>query len=667
MELEPAPSSVALPPVINKTKPHSHAPSCCGSHKEAPQSPLVPAVLTAICAIAGLVAYLLGTISSQKWISPYLYAVSYLSGGWTPVLEVFGALKAKRLDVNFLMVLAAVGAAVIGDYGEGATLLFLFSLSGALEKYTLERTARSISALIELRPDTALVLREGGEVRVPIEEIEPGEKVRVLPGERLAVDGVVADGHSSIDQSTITGESMPVEKDPGDLVFAGTQNQRGSVVVQVTRRSGETKLAQIVDTVRDAQSTGGHTDKFIQRWQAPYVTGVLLASLGTLAFHYYFMPAPADGSSQWSHALYRAMVLLVAASPCAVVIATPAATLAGITRAARGGVLFKAGAHLERLADIAVLAIDKTGTITEGKPSVVSIWSHNGSTETRVLELTAAVEQHSEHLFAQAVLQEAKSRGIAVPQSDSFESHTGLGVHAKVEGVWTGIGKPTLFVTHAIPVPDDVLKKVASVYALGQTALLVGNQSGEFGVIGVADKARPEAAAVLKQCRAYGIKNIVVLTGDHAGVADAVAKQVGADQVRAGLLPEDKVIQIARLEHEIGPVAMLGDGVNDAPALAAAEIGIAMGGAGTDVALETADIVLMKNDLRGLVHALWIAQRSRAAVKRGLLFAFSVISLLVLSSLFNILPLWVAVLGHEGSTVCTVFSGLFLLIEKEPA
>ena len=627
---------------------------------------MLAAVLTAVCAVAGLAGYFISLNPGLKSFSPYLFGVSYLSGGWTPFLELIESLKAKRVDVHLLMILAAIGAAVIGDWGEGATLLFLFSLSGALEQYTLERTARSISALIELRPDTALVIRNGADVREPIENIKVGEQVRVLPGERLAVDGTVIEGHSNIDQSTITGESMPVEKNRGDSVFAGTQNQRGSLIVEVSRRSNETKLAQIVSTVRDAHDAKGHTDTFIQRWQAPYVTGVLLVSAATFCFHYFFLPVAAQGESHFSSALYHAMVLLVAASPCAVVIAAPAAALAGITRAAKKGVLFKAGAHLEKLSDITVLAIDKTGTITEGKPGVISVWRFESTTEARVLALAASVEQHSEHLFAQAVLQEARSRELIVPASASFESHTGTGVHAMIDGAWTGVGKAALFEQHAIKVPDAAVKKVAEVYALGQTALLIGNDKGEFGVIAIADKARSEATQVLKQCRTFGIRHIVVLTGDHAGVADAIAKAVGADQVRAGLLPEEKVTQVARLEREYGPVAMLGDGVNDAPALAAAEIGIAMGGAGTDVALETADVVLMKNDLRGLVHALWIAHRTRAAIKRGLLFAVAVITLLVLGSLFNILPLWIAVICHEGSTVCTIFSGLFLLIEKAP-
>ncbi len=484
--------------------------------------------------------------------------------GGPPVLEVFAALRAGSIDVNLLMVFAAIGAAVIGDWSEGATLLFLFSLSGALEKYTLERTARSISKLIELRPDTALVLRNGAEMRVPIDAIELGEKVRILPGERLAIDGTVIEGATSIDQATITGESMPVDKVAGDPVFAGTLNLRGSVIAEVTRRASETKLAQIVATVQDAQDAKGHTDKFIQRWQAPYVIGVLLVSSATFAYYYFIVP-PTIGASRFGASLYHAMVLLVAASPCAVVIATPAATLAGITRAAKLGVLFKAGAHLEKLAEITVLAIDKTGTITEGRPSVISIWSNNNASDNTILEMAAGVEQHSEHLFAQAVLQEAKTRGVAVPPSTAFESHTGLGVHAELAGVWTGIGKPALFDNHRINVPSAALAKSAEIYALGQSVLMIGDTNGNFGIIAIADKPRPESKSVLAATRKWGIQRIVILTGDHKDVADSIAKQVGADDVRAGLLPEGKVVEIARAEREYGPVAMLGDGVNDAP------------------------------------------------------------------------------------------------------
>jgi Cd2+/Zn2+-exporting ATPase len=667
MDSDSAIPAPAVPPAnaLNPRSSHKSIACCDHGHQHGGESPLLAAVLTGLCALTGISGFLLSRTDALRPYALYCYIASYLTGGWTPVLDVAAALRARRLDVNLLMVLAAIGAAIIGDWGEGATLLFLFSLSGALEKFTLERTARSISALIELRPDTALVIRDGADARVPIDQISTGEKVRVQPGERLAVDGFIVEGHTSIDQSTITGESMPVEKNPGEPVFAGTLNQVGSVVVEVTRRANETKLAEIVAIVRQAQDAKGHTDRFIQRWQAPYVIGVLLASAGTLAFHYFFRPAPANGEAHWSHALYHAMVLLVAASPCAVVIATPAVTLAGITRAAKCGVLFKAGAHLERLAEITVLALDKTGTITEGRPSVAAVWSNNGSSPQRVLELAAGVEQHSEHLFAQAIVQEARSRGIEPLPSESFESHTGLGVHAMVSGVWTGIGKPSFFASHHIRVPDAVLKKASEIFAQGQTALLIGDEKGEFGVIAVADKPRGEAKAVIAKARRLGIKRVVVLTGDHADVADSIAREVGADEVRAGLLPEEKVTQIARVEHDFGPSAMLGDGVNDAPALAAADIGIAMGGAGTDVALETADVVLMKNDLRGIVTALWVAQRTRAAIKRGLMFAFAVISILVLCSLFDVLWLWAAVIGHEGSTVCTIFSGLYLLVERD--
>lgn len=630
--------------------------------------------------MCGIGAYFFGA-QGQANLSLGLYAVSYLTGGWAPVGEVLGALRQRRLDVNLLMVIAAVGAASIGEWGEGATLLFLFSLSGALEKYTLERTARSIEALVELRPDTALVLRNGAEQRVPIDSIQVGERVRVLPNERVGVDGAVVDGTTSVDQSTITGESMPVGKKAGDPVYAGTLNQRGTIVVEVQRPSGETTLAHIVQTVREAQDAKADTERFVQRWQKPYVLGVLGVSASLALIHYFFPQEGVAPDRILSSALYHAMVLLVAASPCAVVIATPAATLAGITRAARCGVLFKGGAFLEKLADVTVLAFDKTGTITQGKPGVTEVWSGrtNGDPlpeagkgspyspeQLRMLQLAASVEQRSDHPLAQAVVAAARAHNLELLDVTDFESHTASGVHAEIGDLWIGIGKAEMFESHGHLLPAELLTRGEEMRRGGQTVLLVLTSGREYGVIGVADAVRPEAAAVLSQARKLGIQHIVLLTGDHSHVAEAVAKTIGADQVRAGLLPENKVTELARAAKKFGPVAMIGDGVNDAPALAAADIGVAMGGAGTDVALDTADVVLMKNDLRGIATALWLSRRTHAAISRGLMFSFSVIAVLVLCSMLDVLKLWVAVIGHEGSTVCTIFSGLYLLIEPMP-
>ncbi len=660
---------------------HAHSHKSEAGHSHGNAEPLTLALLTAGCALAGISAYAAGR-QGEAGLSVGLYVLSYLMGGWAPVGEVISAVRERRLDVNLLMVLAAIGAGSIGEWGEGATLLFLFSLSGALEKYTLERTARSIEALVELRPDTALVLRNGAEQRVQIESIQIGESVRVLPGERLGIDGTVIDGTTSVDQSTITGESMPVSKQPGDPVFAGTLNQRGTIVVRVLHGAGETTLAKIVQTVREAQDAKAETERFVQRWQKPYVIGVLLVSSSIALIHYFYPGRNVAPDHVLTSALYHAMVLLVAASPCAVVIATPAATLAGITRAARSGVLFKGGAFLEKLADISVLAMDKTGTITEGKPGVTSVISGytNGDPlpqpqegtkyspqQLRILQLAASVEQRSEHPLAQAVVAEARAQKLELLDVSDFESHTGAGVHAEIGELWIGVGKLEMFESHGHPLPAGFREKCAEMRSGGQTVLPVLTSGREWGVIAVSDAVRPEAASVLRQARGLGIKHVVLLTGDHSNVAETVAQKVGADQVRAGLLPEQKVTELARLAKNFGPVAMIGDGVNDAPALAAADLGIAMGGAGTDVALDTADVVLMKNDLRGIATAIWLSHRTRAAISRGLVFAFSVIAILVLCTMLDVMKLWIAVIGHEGSTVITIFSGLYLLIEPMPA
>lgn len=638
-------------------------------------SPVFLLALTALCAVCGVGGYLLDR-NTQHTFAVVLFVIAYISGGWAPSRELLNAISERRLDVNFLMIFAAIGAAAIGKWEEGITLLFLFSLSGAMEKFTLERTARSIEALIELRPDTATVLRDGTEVRLPIGEIRAGDRVRVGPGERLAVDGQVVEGGTNIDQSTITGESMPVRKDPGDDVFAGTLNQQGSIVVRVSRPANESTLSKIVETVRQAQDAKADTERFIHGWEKPYVIGVLALSASVAAYHMIFPGPDVLPAAVVGHAIYHAMVLLVAASPCAVVIATPSATLAGIIRAARSGILFKAGAHLEKLADIQVLAFDKTGTLTEGKPSLLTVWTDDSDgtaiggsltpQQQRLLQLAASVEQRSEHPLAQAVVSAARKRGIDLLDVTNFESHTAEGVHADFNGVWIGVGKPELFKSHNRPLPASVAQHAETLRARGETALVVAAASGECGVVGVADALRKEAVAVVAQARKMGIRHVMLLTGDHPLVAESVATTVNCDVVRAGLLPADKVMELRRAARQFGPVAMIGDGVNDAPALAAADLGIAMGGGGTDVALETADIVLMKNDLHGVTTALWLAQRTRAAVRRGLLFSFSVIAVLVLSSFLGKLELPWAVVGHEGSTVLTILSGLLVLVERAP-
>jgi len=640
----------------------NNTPTCCGAATEA--SPRLLAVLTTICAISGLAGWGCAR-SGQPIAALLLFIASYATGGYGPVREVWHTLTQRRLDVNLLMILAALGAAAIGEWAEGCVLLFLFSLSGTLEKYTLERTARSIETLIELRPDTAAVVRNGQETRVPLDTIQPGDLVRVVPAERLGVDGRIVEGASALDESTLTGESLPVDKTVGDEVFAGALNHRGTLLIQATRPSSESMLSKIVKLVGEARDEKTGAEKYVERWQMPYVAGVLALSACGVLVPWLLLAHPIH------EAFYHGMVLLVAASPCAVVISAPAAVLAGITRAARGGVLFKGGAHLERLAAIRVLALDKTGTVTRGAPAVTQVWEA-AQAEDRLLERAAAVEHRSEHALGHAVLREAARRGLPLAEAADFEAQVGLGVHARVSGVWVGIGREQLFESRGHPLPQTVLTRAGELRAQGQTALLVGCSDGLAGVIGIADTVRPEAADAFRRLRELGIRHMALLTGDHESVGTAVARQVQVDEARCGLRPGEKVAELRRLKEAHGAVAYVGDGVNDAPALAAADIGIAMGGAGTDVALETADAVLMRDDLNSLAFAWWLSARTRAAIRRGLVFAFAVIAFLVTSTILNIVgvtagfpPLWVAVLCHEGSTVLAIFSGLYVLVEPE--
>lgn len=627
--------------------------------------PIHEAIATAVCLVFGIVAAILFHLSPE-WnsLAIVMSCGAFLAGGHRPVLNAIESLKEGRLNVDVLMILAAVGAAAIGDWTEGIVLLFLFSLSGTLEAYAMYHTTRSIESLIQLRPREAwLVTPDGRERKLAVDELKIDDIVRIKPGERFSVDGVITDGETWADESTLTGESEQIHKVVGSQVFSGTINGNGSCLVRMTKAVADTTLQRIVQMVQTAQAQKTPTQRFVESWQQPYVLGVLIAAL------FVFFTARIVHTKSWADAFYHAMVLLVAASPCAVVVGAPSVLLSAIARAGRLGVLFKGGVHLETLGSVDTIAFDKTGTVTRGEPGVMEIWTPESTDQNRLLSLAAAVEQRSEHPLAAPVIEEVRHRGIAISQSPlvEFHSHTGLGVHAQVEGVWVGIGREKMFESHEIKVPDELIVQTQRMRELGQTALLiVTNQPGFFGVIGVADQMRDEAPRVISALRKLGVRRSVMLTGDHARVAEVMAKKVGVDEVRAGLMPDQKVTELGRLTADGGLVAMVGDGVNDAPALAAASVGIAMGGGGTDVALEVADVVLMKDDLKGLPIAVWISHVARRRVRQNMIFAFTMIAVLVISSFFN-LPLWLGVLGHEGSTVLVVLNGLRILWEKPPA
>jgi Cd2+/Zn2+-exporting ATPase len=607
-----------------------------------------------LCAVFALAGWWLGDAPAAR----PAFLLAYLAGGLGPTLAAAAALRQGQLNVDLLMILAAAGAATIGDWIEGAVLLFLFTLSGTLEAYAMYRTRRSIEALIQLRPREAARVRGDQDERVAIETLRLRDVVRVRPGERFPVDGEVTEGETWADEATLTGESTPVHKTAGATVFAGTINGRGSVLVRMTRAVADTTLERIVRLVQEAQAEKTPSQKFVESWQQPYVLGVLAAAALALAGSWLLH------ERDWGDAFYHAMVLLVAASPCAVVVSSPAVVLSAIARAARHGVLFKGGYHLEMLGKVEVVAFDKTGTITVGKPGVTEVWAEDGVEPAALLRLAAAVERRSEHHLAVAVLEEAKRRGLSPPDAEDFENHVGLGVHARVEGCWVGVGREPLFEEHGVPIPEAVREAARRLRAEGQTTLLVVvTGQGMGGVIALADQARPEAAAALAALKRLGVRRNVIITGDHERVARAVAGRVGADDYRAGLLPDQKVLELRRLMDAGVCLAMVGDGVNDAPALATAPVGIAMGGAGTDVALEVADVVLMRDDLTALPFAVWLSRRARQRVRQNMTFAFGMISLLVVSTFIG-LPLWLGVIGHEGSTLLVVFNGLRLLWDR---
>ncbi|MFN0099872.1 MAG: heavy metal translocating P-type ATPase [Gemmatimonadaceae bacterium] len=565
-----------------------------------------------------------------------------------------------RFNIDLLMVVAAAGAAVLGAWLEGALLLFLFSLGHALEEYALGRARNAIAALAELAPQTATVIRNGQESAVPIAEVVPGDRVLIKPAERIPVDGAVREGNSAVNQAPITGESVPVDKAPGESVFAGTVNGEGALVVEVTAAIGDRTLDRVIKLVSEAQTQKAPTQQFTDRFARVFVPAVLVADVLLIVV------PPLLGIWTWGEAFYRGMALLVAASPCALALGTPAAVLSGIAQAARNGVLIKGGAHLESLGGIHTLALDKTGTITLGEPSVTDLRPADGVTEEQLLGTAASVEARSQHPLARAVVRAAESRTIAFPVASDATSVTGRGIRATVEGETVEVGRALLFEEASLAVPAQIRASVEALEREGRSTMIVRRAPGEWlGVIGIADRPRPGVREILSRLRTLGIRRVVMLTGDNAGVGDAVGREVGVDEVRAGLLPEGKVTAIRLLAGE-GPVAMIGDGVNDAPALAFATVGIAMGGAGTAAALETADVALMGDDLGRLPFVIGLSRASRRVIRQNLFVSLGVIAVLIVATTTGFIGIGAAVIMHEGSTLVVIANALRLLSYSQP-
>ena len=617
-------------------------------------------VYTAVTAVALGLGWLLSALGAAPAIYAPLAVIAYLAGGGFAARNGLRALRHGGIDVDTLMVTAALGAAIIGEWVEGGVLLFLFALSNALEHYAMDRTRRAIRSLMDLRPEEALVVRNGEQVMVPANELLVGDTVIVRPGERIAADGQVVDGQSAVDQAPITGESMPMAKAAGDLVYAGTINGAGRLEVAVSKRPEETTLARIIQMVEEARSERAPTQRRLDAFEQRYAVVILLGA----ALMAVVPPLWLDWA--WDQAFYRAMTLLVVASPCALVISTPASILSAIAAGARQGVLFKGGAHVERLAGIRVVAFDKTGTLTRGQPKVTDIIPLQDCQPDELLGLAAAVEAHSEHPLARAIVAEAQGQGLALPPVDNLQAVPGMGVEARLNGRTIHIGTIVYLAGKGMQAISSQQDQVQALEAAGKTVMLVGaaggnGRQGLLGLVAVADTVREEASQAIAGLRRAGIEKIVMLTGDNVRAAQAIADQTGVDEVRAELLPDEKVAVIEQLMAEHGQVAMVGDGVNDAPAMARASIGIAMGAGGTDVALETADVVLMASDLNRLPIAIELSRRSMRVVRQNLAFSLTVIGALVISTFFNLIRLPIGVVGHEGSTVIVVLNGLRLL------
>jgi len=621
------------------------------------------AILTGICTISvasGFLGSLLDLITEDT--ARIFYIVAYLSGGYAGTIQGAKALAKLHFNVDVLMILAAIGAAIIGDWLEGAILLFLFSLSNTLQDYAIGRSRRAIQSLMQLRPDKALVrLPDGTEEYRPIEELSLGDLIIVKPGERIPIDGVVQSGMSSVNQATITGESAPVVKEKGSDVFAATMNENGVLDIEVTRLEEDTTLAQIVRLVEEAQNQKAETQQFLDSFESRYALGVILFTLGLILVPYLMFNQP------FNPVFYRAMTVLVVASPCALIISTPASILSAIANAARNGILFKGGAYLEQAASISTFAFDKTGTLTSGKSTVTDIiilqHSNNGQqalTEEEVLSMAASAEEHSEHHLAAAVVAAAHERGLSFSKAENVQAEIGKGVTAKVGGNLISVGNDKLFNGMLDRLDGKEKERIERLKSEGKTVIYLSKNGNLAGVLAMADQIRERAPEALDTLRNIGIQKFVMLTGDNEGVARAVANTLKIDRYYAGLLPGEKV-NIIREIAKNEPVAMVGDGVNDAPALASSHLGIAMGAVGTDVALETADVVLMADDLTKLPYVITLARKARRVVWQNIIFSLSVIGILVLSVFLFQLPLPLGVVGHEGSTLLVVLNGLRLL------
>lgn len=628
------------------------------------------AILSGICLIAGFLLEKFTGLSNN--VSFGLYLGGYFFGGYFTLKEAVTKIMKGGFEIDFLMLVAAAGAAFLGKWAEGALLLFLFSLGHALEHYAMGKARKSIAALTDLAPKTALLKRNGSLFEINTEDLQVGDVIVVRPHTKISADGIIINGSSSVDQSSITGESIPIDKFPvahpediSDLyeaadenrVFSGTINGNNSLEIKVMRKANDSTLQRLVTMVKEAQEQKSPTQLLTDKFERYYVPSVILLVV-LLNFAYWII------DETWSESFYRSMAVLVAASPCALAISTPSAVLSGVARAARGGVLIKGGRPLEDLGILTAMAFDKTGTLTEGKPKLTDVVPLGDVKIESLLEVAVAVERLSDHPLAKAIVRdslEQLGKTAQLDEAGDMEAMQGRGVKASFQGDIIYIGNPDLFKDTENEVPDHIAKQVESMESQGKTTMLVKRENNFIGILGLMDVPREKAKETLAKLREIGIRKMIMLTGDNQKVADAVAKEIGITDAYGSLLPEEKVEAIKRLAKIENKLAMVGDGVNDAPAMAYSTVGIAMGAAGSVVALETADVALMADKLETLPFVISLSRKAKSIIRQNLWISLGVVALLIPATIMSWASIGIAVAIHEGSTLVVVMNALRLL------
>jgi len=611
-------------------------------------------LFSAILLVAG---YLLGEqYGEESILSAISYAASIIIGGYELFKKGIKNLFRLQFDMNTLMTVAIIGAAAIGEWGEGATVVILFAISEVLERYSMEKARQSIRSLMDIAPKEALIRRGSEEITVNVDDIQVGDVMIVKPGQKLAMDGVVIKGTSTINQAAITGESVPVTKTIDDEVFAGTLNEEGLLEVKVTKRVEDTTISKIIHLVEEAQAERAPSQAFVDRFAKYYTPAIMILALGIAVVPPLFVGA------DWGDWVYRGLALLVVGCPCALVISTPVSIVTAIGNAAKNGVLIKGGIHLEEAGRLSAIAFDKTGTLTKGVPEVTDVVTFGTKNENELLSIAAVIEKGSQHPLASAIVRKAENLGEDLTLVvEDFQSITGKGVKANVNGELYYVGSPKLFAELHSDISVETNQRIEELQKQGKTVMVLGTEQQILALIAVADEVRDSSTVVIKQLHEIGIKKTIMLTGDNQATAEAIGRRLNVTDVKADLMPQDKLDYIKQLRKDYGKVAMIGDGVNDAPALAASTVGIAMGGAGTDTALETADIALMADDLSKLPYTIRLSRKTLAIIKQNITFSLGIKLLALALIVPGWLTLWLAIFADMGATLIVTLNSLRLL------